>query len=100
MSKNPKQKILILEAGKNDNYHWVHIPIGYLYCFNNPRTDWLYETEKDEGLNNRSLIYPRGKIIGGCSSINGMIYQRGQKEDYDKWAKETEDNDWKWDNVL
>ena len=66
--------------------HWIHIPVGYLYCIGNPRTDWLYQTEPDAGLNGRALRYPRGKVLGGCSSINGMIYMRGQARDYDGWA--------------
>ena len=66
-------KVLLLEAGGKDNYHWIHIPIGYLYCIDNPRTDWRYRTVQEPGLNGRSLLYPRGKVLGGCSSINGMI---------------------------
>ena len=79
--------MLLIEAGGSDNYHWIHIPVGYLYCIGNPRTDWLYSTEPDAGLNGRSLRYPRGKTLGGCSSINGMIYMRGQSRDYDQWAE-------------
>ena len=71
-------RVLLLEAGGHDDYHWIHIPVGYLYCIGNPRTDWLYQTEADPGLNGRTLRYPRGKTLGGCSSINGMIYMRGQ----------------------
>jgi choline dehydrogenase len=78
--------VLLLEAGGRDDYHWIHIPVGYLYCIGNPRTDWLYFTEPDPGLNGRKLRYPRGKVLGGCSSINGMIYMRGQARDYDGWA--------------
>ncbi|MFZ9099516.1 MAG: lycopene cyclase family protein, partial [Burkholderiaceae bacterium] len=73
LSANPKHKVLLLEAGGSDNYHWIHIPVGYLYCIGNPRTDWMYQTEPAAGLNGRSLRYPRGKALGGCSSINGMI---------------------------
>jgi choline dehydrogenase len=72
---------------RKDDYHWIHIPVGYLYCIGNPRTDWLYNTEPDAGLNGRTLRYPRGKTLGGCSSINGMIYMRGQARDYDQWAE-------------
>ena len=79
--------VLLLEAGGNDNYHWVHIPMGYLYCIDNPRTDWQFRTESELGLNGRSLIYPRGKVLGGCSSINGMLYLRGQAADYDRWRQ-------------
>jgi len=86
LSLDPDKHVLLIEAGGNDDYLWVHIPIGYLYCIGNPRTDWLYNTEPDAGLNGRKLIYPRGKVMGGCSSINGMIYMRGQARDYDGWG--------------
>ena len=82
------------------DYHWIHIPVGYLYCIGNPRTDWLYKTEPDAGLNGRSLRYPRGKTLGGCSSINGMIYMRGQARDYDQWAQLTGDEAWPWQAAL
>ena len=91
--------VLLLEAGGNDNYHWVHIPMGYLYCIDNPRTDWQFRTESELGLNGRSLIYPRGKVLGGCSSINGMLYLRGQAADYDRW-RQTGLAGWGWDDVL
>ena len=81
------RRVLLLEAGGRDNYHWVHIPVGYLYCIGNPRTDWMFKTAEEPGLNGRSLIYPRGKVLGGCSSINGMIYMRGQAADYDNWRQ-------------
>jgi choline dehydrogenase-like flavoprotein len=74
----PASGVLLIEAGRKDDYHWIHIPVGYLYCIGNPRTDWLYNTEPAAGLNGRTLRYPRGKTLGGCSSINGMIYMRGQ----------------------
>jgi len=86
LSLDPNKRVLLIEAGGNDDYLWVHIPIGYLYCIGNPRTDWLFNTEPDAGLNGRQLIYPRGKVMGGCSSINGMIYMRGQARDYDGWG--------------
>ncbi|MBP7353852.1 MAG: GMC family oxidoreductase, partial [Comamonas sp.] len=92
--------VLLIEAGRKDDYHWIHIPVGYLYCIGNPRTDWLYQTEPDAGLNGRRLRYPRGKTLGGCSSINGMIYMRGQARDYDGWAQITGDDAWTWDSVL
>ncbi|VVD99980.1 choline dehydrogenase [Pandoraea pneumonica] len=92
--------VLLLEAGGKDDYHWIHIPVGYLYCIGNPRTDWLYRTQAEAGLNGRSLAYPRGRVLGGSSSINGMIYMRGQREDYDVWADATGDDGWRWDNVL
>lgn len=91
--------VLLLEAGGKDNYHWVHIPMGYLYCINNPRTDWMFRTGKEPGLNGRSLIYPRGKVLGGCSSINGMLYLRGQAADYDGWRQMGLPG-WGWDDVL
>ena len=92
--------VLLLEAGAKDDYVWIHIPVGYLYCIDNPRTDWRYRTEADPGLNGRSLLYPRGKVLGGSSSINGMIYMRGQDRNYDQWADATGDDSWRWDQVL
>jgi choline dehydrogenase len=100
LSQDPRKRVLLIEAGGKDDYHWIHIPVGYLYCIGNPRTDWLYQTEPDAGLNGRTLRYPRGKTLGGCSSINGMIYMRGQARDYDSWAAATGDEAWRWDNVL
>lgn len=100
LSRNPAMRVLLLEAGRKDDYPWIHIPVGYLYCIGNPRTDWLYKTEPDAGLNGRSLRYPRGKTLGGCSSINGMIYMRGQARDFDGWAKMTGNDAWSWENCL
>jgi choline dehydrogenase len=100
LSADPANRVLLIEAGGNDNYHWIHIPVGYLYCIGNARTDWLYSTEPDKGLNGRTLRYPRGRVVGGCSSINGMIYMRGQSRDYDQWAALTGDAAWSWDNSL
>ena len=100
LSANASKRVLLIEAGRKDDYHWVHIPVGYLYCIGNPRTDWMYQTEPAAGLNGRSLRYPRGKVLGGCSSINGMIYMRGQSRDYDHWAEVTGDPRWRWDNAL
>ena len=100
LSRDPSKRVLLLEAGRRDNYLWIHIPVGYLYCLGNPRTDWLYKTTAELGLNGRSLRYPRGKGLGGSSSINGMIYMRGQARDYDSWAQLTGDDEWRWDNVL
>jgi choline dehydrogenase len=100
LSADPQARVLLVEAGRKDDYHWIHIPVGYLYCIGNPRTDWLYNTEPDAGLNGRTLRYPRGKTLGGCSSINGMIYMRGQARDYDQWADITGDDAWRWSNVL
>ncbi|TMJ41429.1 MAG: GMC family oxidoreductase [Alphaproteobacteria bacterium] len=99
LSANPSNRVLLIEAGGSDNYHWVHIPIGYLYCMGNPRTDWGYKTAPEDGLNGRSLPYPRGKVMGGCSSINGMIYMRGQARDYDHW-RQLGNPGWGWDDVL
>ena len=100
LSADAANRVLLIEAGGNDDYLWVHIPVGYLYCIGNPRTDWLYFTEPDAGLNGRKLRYPRGKVLGGCSSINGMIYMRGQRRDYDGWAAATGDERWRWDDCL
>ena len=100
LSADPSKRVLLIEAGQKDDYHWIHIPVGYLYCIGNPRTDWLYQTEPAAGLNGRTLRYPRGKALGGCSSINGMIYMRGQARDYDRWAQETGDDAWNWQNSL
>ena len=100
LSADPRKSVLLIEAGGRDDYHWVHIPVGYLHCIGNPRTDWLYQTEPDPGLNGRSLRYPRGKVLGGCSSINGMIYMRGQSRDYDQWAALSGDEAWRWDACL
>lgn len=99
LSANPQNRVLLLEAGKNDRYHWIHVPIGYLYCMGNPRTDWMMRTQVEAGLNGRSLAYPRGKVLGGCSSINGMIYMRGQAADYDGW-QQSGNKGWGWDDVL
>jgi len=100
LSADPSKRVLLIEAGSKDNYHWIHIPVGYLYCIGNARTDWLYNTEPDQGLNGRVLRYPRGKTLGGCSSINGMIYMRGQSRDYDHWASLTGEDAWSWEKSL
>ena len=100
LSADANCRVLLLEAGGPDNYHWIHIPVGYLYCIGNPRTDWLFFTEEDAGLNGRKLRYPRGKVLGGCSSINGMIYMRGQARDYARWAEITGDPQWAWEHCL
>jgi choline dehydrogenase len=92
-------RVALLEAGGKDNYHWIHIPVGYLYLMGNPRTDWGYQTAAEPGLNGRSLAYPRGRVLGGCSSINGMIYMRGQARDYDTW-RQMGNPGWGWDDVL
>ncbi|MES3024728.1 MAG: GMC family oxidoreductase N-terminal domain-containing protein [Pseudomonadota bacterium] len=100
LTRNKQARVLLIEAGGKDDYIWIHIPVGYLHCIGNPRTDWLFKTEPDAGLGGRSLIYPRGKVLGGSSSINGMIYMRGQSHDYDRWAEATDDPSWSWDKVL
>ncbi len=99
LSADPTVRVLLLEAGGKDDYIWVHIPVGYLYCFGNPRVDWGFSTVSEPGLNGRSLQYPRGKVLGGCSSINGMIYMRGQARDYDQW-RQLGNPGWSWDDVL
>lgn len=99
LTADGKTRVLLLEAGGSDRYHWVQIPIGYLYCIGNPRTDWLMKTAAEAGLNGRSLNYPRGKVLGGCSSVNGMIYMRGQAADYDNW-RQLGNPGWGWDDVL
>jgi choline dehydrogenase len=100
LTENPAKRVLLIEAGKNDNYIWIHVPVGYLYCIDNPRADWRFKTAAEAGLNGRSLLYPRGKVLGGCSSINGMIYMRGQAGDYASWVKATGDDAWSWENAL
>lgn len=99
LSADPEVNVLLVEAGGNDDYMWIHIPVGYLYCIDNPRTDWRFRTAAEPGLNGRSLIYPRGKVLGGCSSINGMIYMRGQQRDYDEWLA-LGNPGWGWNDVL
>ncbi|MFM2035659.1 MAG: hypothetical protein RL459_924 [Pseudomonadota bacterium] len=100
LSANATHRVLLIEAGRRDDYHWIHIPMGYLHCIGNPRTDWLFQTAPVDGLNGRALRYPRGKVLGGSSSINGMIYMRGQARDYDHWAHLTGDDSWNWQNSL
>lgn len=99
LSEDPATRVLLLEAGGKDNYPWIHIPVGYLYCIGNPRTDWGFSTAPCDGLGGRSLIYPRGRVLGGCSSINGMLYLRGQSADYDGW-RQMGNVGWGWDDVL
>ncbi len=99
LSADPRNRVLLLEAGGKDNWIWFHIPVGYLFAIGNPRADWMFKTEAEGGLNGRTLAYPRGKVIGGCSAINGMIYMRGQAADYDGWRQMGLDG-WGWDDVL
>ncbi|MFT3965603.1 MAG: GMC family oxidoreductase N-terminal domain-containing protein [Sphingobium sp.] len=99
LSEDSRNQVLLLEAGGRDDYHWIRIPVGYLYCMGNPRTDWCLKTDEEAGLNARALAYPRGRVIGGSSSINGMIYMRGQAADYDGW-RQAGNAGWSWDEVL
>ena len=99
LSKNQKNKVLLIEAGGKDNYPWIHIPVGYYKTMHNPKVDWCFHTEKDETMNNRSIRYPRGKTLGGSSSINGLLWIRGQSNDYDNW-KQQGNKGWGWDDVL
>ncbi len=99
LSADPKNRVLVIEAGGRDNWIWLHIPVGYLYAIGNPRADWRFRTAPEEGLNGRDIAYPRGKVIGGCSAINGMIYMRGQAADYDGWRQLGLDG-WGWNDVL
>jgi choline dehydrogenase len=87
LSADPSKRVLVLEAGGDDNWIWFHIPVGYLFAIGNPRSDWMFKTEAEPGLNGRALAYPRGKVIGGCSAINAMISMRGQAADYDHWRQ-------------
>ncbi|MDG1824979.1 MAG: GMC family oxidoreductase, partial [Henriciella sp.] len=99
LSANPKNRVLLLEAGGKDNWIWYHIPVGYLFAIGNERSDWMFETTAQPGLNGRKLNYPRGKVIGGSSAINAMITMRGQAADYDGW-RESGLPDWGWSDVL
>ena len=99
LSADSNVRVLLLEAGGKDDWIWIHIPVGYLYCIGNPRTDWCYRTEPCEGLNGRSILYARGKVLGGCSSINAMVYMRGQAQDYDAWAAAGNPG-WAWKDVM
>jgi choline dehydrogenase len=99
LTKDGRNKVLLVEAGGKDDWFWIDIPVGYLYTIGNPRTDWCFRTEEEPGLNGRSLGYARGKVLGGCSSINAMVYMRGQKVDYDHWAS-LDNRGWSWEEVL
>ncbi len=99
LSANPKNRVLLLEGGGRDNWIWFHIPVGYLFAIGNPRADWLFKTAEEPGLNGRALAYPRGKVLGGSSAINAMIYMRGQARDYDGWRQRGLTG-WGWDDVL
>jgi len=99
LSENPSNKVILLEAGGRDINPWIHIPVGYFKTMHNPSVDWCYKTEPDPGLNGRSIDWPRGKVLGGSSSLNGLLYVRGQKEDYDRW-RQMGNEGWSWDDVL
>jgi choline dehydrogenase len=99
LSADPNVSVLLIEAGGQDNYFWIPIPVGYLFTIGNPRTDWMYRTEPDPGLNGRTLGYARGKVMGGCTSINAMIYMRGQRSDYEQWTADG-NRGWSWDECL
>ena len=99
LSKNPNNKVLLIEAGGKDSYPWIHIPVGYFKTMHNPKVDWCFHTERDETMNNRSIRYPRGKTLGGSSSINGLLWIRGQSKDYDNWKLQG-NKGWGWDDVL
>ena len=99
LTQDASVRVLLLEAGGRDDWFWIDVPAGYLHTIANPRTDWCYKTEPDEHLAGRSIHYARGRVLGGCSSINAMIYMRGQKEDWDHWAS-LGNRGWSWDEVL
>src|ERR1700694_5560998 len=99
LSADPRNRVLVLEAGGQDNWIWFHIPVGYLFAIGNPRSDWMFKTEPENGLNGRALNYPRGKVVGGSSAINAMIYMRGQAADYDHW-RQMGLAGWGWSDVL
>jgi len=99
LSADPRSKVLLIEAGGRDNWIWLHVPVGYLYAIGNPRADWMFKTQAEPGLNGRVIAYPRGRVVGGCSAINGMIYMRGQAADYDGW-RQLGLAGWGWDDVL
>lgn len=99
LSTDPKNKVILLEAGGRDLNPWIHIPVGYFKTIHNPAVDWCYKTEPDPGLNGRSIEWPRGKVLGGSSSLNGLLYVRGQPQDYDRW-RQMGNTGWGWDDVL
>ncbi len=99
LSADAGNRVLLLEAGGRDSYPWIHIPVGYFKTMLNPKTDWCYQTEPVPGLNGRSIPWPRGKVLGGSSSINGLVYIRGQSNDYDQW-RQLGNTGWSWDDVL
>ncbi|MEM0945178.1 MAG: GMC family oxidoreductase N-terminal domain-containing protein, partial [Pseudomonadota bacterium] len=98
LSESGRHRVALVEAGGRDTYPWIHIPVGYFRTMGNPRTDWCFQTESDPGLNGRSIKYPRGRVLGGSSSINGLLYVRGQAEDYDHW-RQLGCTGWAWEDV-
>ena len=98
LSKDPRTRVVLIEAGARDWNPWIHIPVGYFKTMNNPSVDWCFETEPDKGLNGRSIKWPRGKVLGGSSSLNGLLYVRGQREDYDRW-RQMGNEGWGWEDV-
>ena len=99
LSENPKNSVCLLEAGPPDRNPWIHVPIGYAKLFKNKKLNWMYQTKSDDGWVQRSIVAPRGKVLGGSSSINGMIYIRGQKQDYDVW-RQLGNKGWSYDDIL
>ena len=99
LSENGRYSVALLEAGGKDTNPWIHIPVGYFKTMGNPKTDWCYSTEADKGINDRSIPWPRGRVLGGCSSINGLLYVRGQSQDFDNW-RDLGNVGWGWDDVL
>ena len=99
LSANPNNSVLLIEAGRKDDNLWLHVPVGYFKTMNNPKFDWMYKLEKDKGLNNRRIDWPRGKVLGGSSALNGLLYIRGDRHDYDNW-KDLGNKGWGYDDVL
>ena len=99
LSSDPTNKVLLIEAGRRDNNLWLHVPVGYFKTMNNPKFDWMYKLEKDKGLNNRRIDWPRGKVLGGSSALNGLLYIRGDRHDYDNWEK-LGNKGWSYKEVL
>ena len=99
LSADPNNSVLLIEAGRKDNNLWLHVPVGYFRTMNNPKFDWMYKLEKDKGLNNRRIDWPRGKVLGGSSALNGLLYIRGDRHDYDNWQRLGNDG-WSYDEVL
>src|ERR1700761_9496683 len=99
LSENPATRVVLLEAGGHDRHFWIHVPLGYGKTITDPRVNWCYETEPEPNPNRRRVYWPRGKVLGGSSSINGLVYIRGQKEDFDQW-RQMGNAGWAYDDVL